>query len=51
MVRLIVEWFMRRINGVDGNGLLKTYGTLSLQDKMAAGAFGRARNYGVRRPF
>ena len=29
---------------MDGNGLLKTY-TLSMKDKMAAGAFGRARNY------
>ena len=28
-----------------GNGLLKTY-ALSMENKMAAGAFGRARNYG-----
>ena len=29
---------------MDGNALLKTY-ALSMKDKMAAGAFGRARNY------
>ena len=42
-----VEWFVRRetIDGLDGNGLLKTY-ALSMEDKMAAGAFGRARNCG-----
>ena len=31
------------MDGLDGNGLLKT---LSMEDKMAAGAFGRARNDG-----
>ena len=31
------------------HGLLKTY-ALSMEDKMAAGAFGRARNYGLDRP-
>ena len=41
--RLTVEWFL--IDGLDENGLLKTY-ALSIEDKMAAGAFGRARNYG-----
>ena len=30
---------------MDGNGLLKTY-AFSIEDKMAAGAFGRARSYG-----
>ena len=30
---------------MDGNGLLKTY-ALSMEDKMAAGAFGRTRSYG-----
>ena len=33
------------INGLDGNGLLKT-NALSMEWKMAAGALGRARNYG-----
>ena len=33
--------------GLDGNGLLKTY-ALSIEDKMAAGAFGCARNRGLR---
>ena len=32
-------------DGLDGNGLLKTY-VLSIEDKMAAGLFGRARDYG-----
>ena len=32
-------------NGLDGNELLKTY-ALSMEDKMAAGALGCARNYG-----
>ena len=43
---------MRRekFDGLDGNGLLKTY-ALSMEDKMAAGAFGRARNYGLDGPF
>ena len=31
----------KTIDGLDGNGLLKTY-TLSMEDKMAAGVFGRA---------
>ena len=35
------------INGLDGNGLLKT-NALSMEGKMAAGALGRARNYGWR---
>ena len=35
----------KTIDGLDGSGLLKTY-TLSMEDKMAVGAFGRARNYG-----
>ena len=34
-----MEWGEKTIDGLDGNGLLKT-------DKMAAGAFERARNYG-----
>ena len=33
------------IDSLDGNGLLKTY-AFSIEDKMAAGAFGRARSYG-----
>ena len=33
--------------GLDGNGSLKTY-ALSIEDKMAAGAFGCARNRGLR---
>ena len=33
------------IDGLDGNNLLKTY-AFSTNDKMAAGAYGRARNYG-----
>ena len=33
------------MDGLDGNGLLKTYAH-SMEDKMAAGTFGRARNYG-----
>ena len=47
IVRLMVEWFLRQGNndGFDGNRLLKTY-VLSMEDKMAAGAFGLARNYG-----
>ena len=38
---------MRRetVDGLDGNGLLKRY-ALSMEDKMAAGAFRRAKNYG-----
>ena len=36
---------MKTIDGLDGNGLLKRY-ALSMEDKMAAGSFGRARNYG-----
>ena len=37
IVRLTVEWFMRRenVDGLDGNGLLKTY-VFSMEDKMAA---------------
>ena len=35
---------------MDGKGLLKTY-ALSMEDKMAAGAFRRARNYGSDGPF
>ena len=31
------------------HGLLKTY-ALAMEDKMAAAAFGRARNYGLDRP-
>ena len=47
MVRLIVEWFVRpkTVDDLDGNGLLKRY-VLSMEDKMAAGAFRRAKNYG-----
>ena len=30
---------------IDGNGLLKVY-VFSMESKMAAGTFGRARNYG-----
>ena len=37
---------IKKIDGLDGNGLLKTY-AMSMEDKMAAGAFGRARNYGA----
>ena len=33
------------MDGLDGNGLL------SKEDKMAAGAFGRGRNYGCAGPF
>ena len=33
------------MDGSDGNGLLKAY-VFSMEGKMAAGAFGRARNYG-----
>ena len=36
---------MKTIDGLDGNGLHRTY-ALSMEKKMAAGAFGRARNYG-----
>ena len=32
-------------NGMDRNGLLKAY-AFSIEDKMAAGAFGCARNLG-----
>ena len=32
------------MDGLGGNGLLKTY-SLSMDDKMAARAFGGARNY------
>ena len=39
----------KTIDGLDGNGLLKTY-ALSMEDKMAAGAVGRARNYGCEGP-
>ena len=44
---LTEQWFIgkKTIDGLDGNGLLKTY-VLLMEDKMAAGAFGRARNYG-----
>ena len=45
---LTVEWFMsqkKTIGGLDGSRLLKTY-TFSMEDKMAAGAFEHARNYG-----
>ena len=35
----------KTIDDLDGNGLLKGY-TLSMEDKMLAGPFGRARNYG-----
>ena len=35
----------KTIDGLAGNGLLKTY-TLSMEDKMAADAFGHAKNYG-----
>ena len=35
----------KRIDGLDGNGLLKAF-VFSMEDKMAAGAFGRARDYG-----
>ena len=44
---LTVRWFQSRknIDGLHGNGLLKTYALL-MEDKMAAGAFERARNYG-----
>ena len=35
----------KTINGLDGNGLLKTY-ALSMEHKKAAGAFERARNCG-----
>ena len=38
------------MNGLDGNGLLKTYAH-SMEDKMAAGTFGRARNYGWDSPY
>ena len=38
-------WSEKTIDGLDGSGLLKIY-ALSMEDKMAAGAFGRARNYG-----
>ena len=34
-----------RKDGLSGNGLLKIY-ALSMENKKAAGAFGRARNYG-----
>ena len=34
------------MDGLDGNGLLKTYALSILEDKMAAGAFECARNYG-----
>ena len=37
-------------DGLDGNGLLKTY-ALSMEDKLAAGGFGHARNYGWESPF
>ena len=30
----------KTVEGLDGNGLLKTYEALSMEDKMAAGAFG-----------
>ena len=33
------------MDGLNGNGLLKRY-AFSMEDKMAAGAFERARNYG-----
>ena len=44
---LTVEWSLSQQNnhGLDGNGLFKTY-ALSMEDKMAAKAFRRARNYG-----
>ena len=35
---------------MDGNGLLKTHALL-IEDKMAVGAFGRARTYGRDCPF
>ena len=35
----------KTIDGLDRNGLTKGY-ALSMEDKMAARAFGRARNYG-----
>ena len=38
-------WSEKTIDGLDGSGLLKIY-AFSMEDKMAAGAFGRARNYG-----
>ena len=38
------------IDGLDGNGLLKAY-VSSMEGKMAAGAFGRARSYGWDGPF
>ena len=40
----------KAINGLDGNGLLKTY-SLLMEDKMAARVFGCARNYGWDSPF
>ena len=38
---------MRRenVDGLDGNGLLKTY-VFSMEDKMAAEPLGHAKNYG-----
>ena len=36
-------WAEKTIDGLDGNKLLKAY-ALSIEDKMAAGAFGRATN-------
>ena len=35
----------KTIDGLDGNGLLKVY-VFSMESKMAAGTFARARNYG-----
>ena len=40
----------KQTDGLDGNGLLKIY-ALSMEDEMAAGAFGRARNDGWDGPF
>ena len=47
-----MEWFLRWeiIDGLDGNRLLKAY-TFLMEDKMAAEAFGHAKNYGWDSPF
>ena len=45
----IVYEARKTINGLDGNGLLKTY-ALPMEDKMVPGAFGRARKYGSNGP-
>ena len=51
IVRLTVEWFLKTIKqsvGLTEHGLqisLRRY-ALSMEDKMAVGTFGRARNYG-----